>query len=227
MRIPTLVVLSMAVLLSGCFATRERSQSGTKFLTNAIMSKFQRKKATPNGSNPLAHLTRAQLVNIKGKLILAHLEKSNAYAILVKAAESRGVTTFFSADQKSLALRGGLIQETRGMAGDLMQSDLRGLQRAIAHPAAGAEFVHSYSWLDGEDHLVGKTYTCKLADLGPKTIEIVQRRYATNHLRESCKGKGEEFQNDYWISRDGRTIWKSRQWLGPALGYVTLQQLSS
>ena len=40
---------------------------------------------------------------------------------------------------------------------------------------------------------------------------------------ENCEGHGTSFQNSYMVQ--GGQIAVSRQWIGPALGYVTIQTL--
>ena len=42
-------------------------------------------------------------------------------------------------------------------------------------------------------------------------------------MLESCAGHGVAFQNNYLVQ--GGRITVSRQWIGPALGYVTIQEL--
>ena len=67
--------------------------------------------------------------------------------------------------------------------------------------------------------------SCELVDLGPETIEIVERRHATRHLQQRCAGGGGRVVNEYWTDPRAGILWQSRQWAGPHLGYIRLRRL--
>ena len=71
---------------------------------------------------------------------------------------------------------------------------------------------------------------CEISDLGSETIVIVERAHRVEHLRETCvlgaDGAGGVIANDYWIDSTGPTVWQSRQWAGPYVGYLTTRQLT-
>ena len=54
---------------------------------------------------------------------------------------------------------------------------------------------------------------------------IVERSFATRRVTETCQGRGRSFENIYWVGTSDGFVWRSRQWIGPALGSITLTRL--
>ncbi len=229
MRKAALAGLVLTVFLAACSANREKSESQLGFMSKIVKAQakklFRKKAKTGPAQNPLAGLKRADLATLKDTLVMAHLETTNAYAVLYLVGSNRGFLTLFSADKKAITLKDGVLVDTRGLAGDLMQSDSSGLRKALGRGRDSRPFSHDYAWLNGEDHLVPASFSCVLQDIGPEKIEILERSYATRHLRERCKNDTLSFQNDFWASPSDGTIWKSRQWVSDKIGYISLQLL--
>ena len=55
-------------------------------------------------------------------------------------------------------------------------------------------------------------------------IEIVERQHDTTRVEETCFGPQGSIANTFWIGADG-TIWKSKQWISPGLGYMETELL--
>jgi hypothetical protein len=59
--------------------------------------------------------------------------------------------------------------------------------------------------------------------VGFEDVVLVERRYATRRVQESCSGDDGRFVNDHWLQ--GGTLRQSRQWAGRDLGYITIGRL--
>jgi len=212
------LALAGVLILAACSSTGEKPETELSFLTTVVKSKLAARKQAGLPVNPLKQLTRAQLAKVKPRLMMAHLEKTGAWAALSLTARNRGYETYFAVDRKSVTLKDGILTETRGLAGDLMEADISGAAAALR--GGSRTYSRSYAWLNGEDHLQRQSFECKVTSIGTERVEIVQRSYSTLHLREVCAGKDGQFANDYWLS--GREVVKSRQWGGKDIGYVGL-----
>ena len=211
------LALAGAIALSACSSTGEKPETELSFLTTAIKSALATlKRRGHKSASPLKLLTRAQLANIKTRLMMAHVEKTGSWAALSLTARNRAYETYFSVDRKSVTLEYGILAETRGLAGDLMESDISGVVKALR--GGPLSYSRSYAWLNGEDHLQKARFGCTMKIVGTEQIEIVQRSFKTRHLHEQCLGKSGQFANDYWLA--GRETVKSRQWAGKDIGYV-------
>ena len=125
----------------------------------------------------------------------------------------------------SLTLRDGVLVETRGLGNDMISAEGGPALAAVRSRAAGQGSKRQvYSALDNKS--VAMNFVCAVDDLGPETIVIVERRHATRHLRETCELQGGTVVNDYWVDSRGPTVWQSRQWGGPNIGYVQFRQLT-
>jgi len=211
------LALAGALTLAACSSTGEKPESDLVFLATVIKAKLTAaKQAAGQPANPLKRLTRAQLAKIKTRVMMAHLEKTGAWAALSLTARNHGYETYFAIDRKSVTLKDGILTETRGLAGDLMEADVSGVTAALKGGAR--TYTRSYAWLNGEDHLRRENFECKVTSIGAERVEIVQRSYSTRHLREVCSGDSGQFASDYWLA--GREVVKSRQWGGKDIGYV-------
>lgn len=183
---------------------------------------------------PQPVLTRAVLNTIEGEFIEATIEKTGSRAYLYISAERRGrqagdeggrLLVWRTENDVSLTTRDGVLVATRGLGNDMISSDSRAIRASLAGraPGQGAR-PQIYSALDNKP--VEMDLVCEIADLGRETIVIVERRHVTDRFRETCTLEGGTVVNDYWIDSRGSTVWRSRQWAGPWIGYVEIRQVT-
>ena len=112
--------------------------------------------------------------------------------------------------EEALILRNGMLVGTRGLGHDLSVAEpgTEGLIRAGA--SGSGTRVMRYFAGDGVERPL--QFACTVG-AGPRPGVTV----------ESCEGHGTSFQNSYMVG--GGQIAVSRQWIGPDLGYVTIQVL--
>lgn len=173
--------------------------------------------------------TRRQLDNIDQPVIEVRLERSAAFDFLYAEAERRDsgpgeIQVWRGSDAVTLATRNGVLIATRGLRGDILSSEVQ-VSGDTPGPSGGGARVQMIRGLDNKEQRL--VLTCEVTDLGPEPVTIVERTHPTRHLRERCEGGGGEIVNDYWVESGRRTVWQSRQWAGPHIGYMRLRRLTN
>lgn len=210
-----LAALAVAGLgLAGCSSSKITEAQNKQYLQIA-MGMFHHKAA------PLPHLTRAQITAMKQPLYRADLPKRKARAYLLLIGQNDGVNTWTTTDGIMISLRDGVVVRTLGLGQDLMSARMP--TAAELRRGKGA-VTATYYYLTGDDQSFGVPVKCELSRLGREKIEIASLTYRTEHVRETCAGDSERFTNEYWIEPNGH-IRKSKQWIGPDVGYLELQDL--
>jgi hypothetical protein len=167
--------------------------------------------------------TRASLDAAPAPLVAMLVESAQSRALLGKIAENRGVATFSTADAVTISLRDGVLVQTRSLGADLMSSAVPSAAQ-LARAGGSHTRVHDYLGLD--DRIVRQPFNCTMAEAGTEVLTIAELTFPARILAETCTGAaGEGFENRWWIDRRGR-IMQSRQWVGPGVGFVRLQDLA-
>lgn len=154
------------------------------------------------------------------------------------------ITTWSAADGSALSFRNGVLIASRGLAGTLISAAVP-VQNGRAGPAHGGQ--RRYYLRSGDNQQRGVTLACRLRDLGSRTVEIYDRVFHTRHMQEDCEtqkparnpprnppqnpaqdeaGHRPHIVNDYWVDLQRQTVWKSRQWAGPEIGYLRIRNLA-
>lgn len=145
-----------------------------------------------------------------GPLILVGFEKLGRTQVMAMTGQNGAMRTYMTPSEEALILRNGLLVGTRGLGHDLSVAETR-TESAIRAGASGSgQRVMRYFSGDGLERAL--VFDCTTGG-GPNPGVIV----------ESCQGHGATFQNSYMPQ--GGQIPVSRQWVGPNLGYVTIQVL--
>ncbi|OWU68415.1 hypothetical protein ATO3_24115 [Marinibacterium profundimaris] len=225
-------LLAALALLAACSNRGDETSATLKTL--AALQAAATRAVSPDEAAAQPPLTRAVLNTIDGEFIQAEIEKTGSRAFMYISAERNGqaagseggrLLVWRTENDVSLTLRDGVLIETRGLGGDLVSAEGGPALAAVRSRSAGQGAKRQvYSALDNKP--VVMNFVCAVDDLGPETIVIVERRHATRHLRETCELKGGTVVNDYWVDSRGPTVWRSRQWAGPNIGYVTFRQLT-
>lgn len=205
--------LAMLAMLAACGnAGSEGSVRG--MLTTAIKESAAKaagkERAAQPAPDPSAMAAAALRVN-PGPLILVGLERMKTTQVMAMTGENAGMCTYMTKNEQALILRGGMLAGTRGLGHDLSVAEMSGSAALIRAGRSGqAQRVMRYWTGDGLERPL--TLDCTIGG-GAKPGVIV----------ESCRAGVLEFQNNYMVQ--GGRITVSRQWIGPDLGYVTIQEL--
>lgn len=167
-------------------------------------------------------ITRTQLDTVQQPLIFVELDTLGTAASLVQGGRNGDVVTWLTADRVGLSYRDGLIVATRGLGQDLISADVSGTARALAG-GAGRYHTRLHSYLDGTHQTRYRTFRCLITDRRPETIEIFDRSHATTRVEETCYSTDLQVVNRYWTG--GGVMWKSQQWVSPAIGYLLTERL--
>lgn len=182
------------------------------------------RRAPPPQAPPL---TRALLAGFDQPLVrITNLSAGTSATLIPVTDRGRGasrVVTWRGVSPVTFTTRGGLLAATRGTGPDLMSSDLRGLARALA--SGGGRYSRSHVVLLGNTEGQTLAFDCTLRAVGAETVTIVERSFATTRFVEDCAGPAGTFRNDYWRAAGSGILWQSRQWAGPQLGHLLLEQV--
>ena len=185
--------------------------------------------ARPRGKAPeRPALRRTDLDPLEGSFMEVTLEREERLAYLFvndqRQDDSPGrIMIWRSEDNVTMTTRNGMLIATRGLGGDILSSTVQ-VQGNLPGPATGGEHTQVIRALDNGK--VRLTMACDLTDLGPETIEIVERKHATRHLQQRCSGTDGSIINDYWVDYGNGLVMQSRQWAGPQIGYMRFRRLT-
>ena len=162
------------------------------------------------------------------------LERRDQRAYLYVEAQRRDaypgqITVWRTGDDVALMMRSGVLFASRGLGGDILSGRVQ-VADGVPGPSRGGE--KSYDIRAEDNKALHLTLACEVADLGPKTIQIIGRDHPTRHLRETCEGgrtaggSNGVVVNDYWVDRRAGLVWQSRQWAGPEIGYLRIRRVN-
>lgn len=145
-----------------------------------------------------------------GPLIMVGLENMGTTQIMALTGENGAMRTYMTANQQAVILRGGMLVGTRGLGNDMSVTEPQ-TETLIRNGQSGSgQRILRYYTGDGLETPL--RFDCTTGP-GPNPGIMV----------ENCTGHGVTFQNNYQVQ--GGQITVSRQWGGPALGYLTIQTL--
>lgn len=169
-------------------------------------------------------VTRAQLDQVDTPLLAARLTGPGTLATMVPVGRNGPVVTWRSADEVSISLNQGVLVATRGLGQDLMAADVSDVLGILKSASTQDRYTRVHSYLDGEYQAQLFGLSCQVNSTTAERLEIIEHTYQTTRIEESCFSDGMRFSNTYWVGRKG-TVWKTRQWVSPALGYMETELL--
>lgn len=214
MKKPVFAMAAALTLLAAC--GNDPESFAVARATQAIVTA----KVAPEDAEPLT-LTRASLANVVSPVQLVSIDKRNQKALVAEVAQNNGVTTWSSVDKVTVSLRDGVVVATRGLGDDLMAATG---QRPNARSSADENYTRTYTLLNGLDQASYVKVVCSVRINERQVVDIVEIRYSVRELVETCKGTDVSFDNSYWIEDSGH-IRKSRQWISPEVGSITIEDL--
>jgi hypothetical protein len=211
----TLTALLALTALTAC--GNEGSTGGDPFTIaaqtaiTAVAARRDAAEAAPQTAPKSAGERAAEALRVNpGPLITAGFESLGKTQIMAMTAQNGAMRTYMTPSEEALILRNGMLIGTRGLGNDLSVAE-PGTEPLIRAGRAGqaTRIMRIYSG-DGLERPL--TFDCAVG-AGPNPGVMV----------EDCKGHGTSFQNSFMVQ--GGQIPVSRQWMGPGLGYVTIQTL--
>jgi hypothetical protein len=165
-------------------------------------------------------LTRADIRATGAPLQMIEVETTGVTAYLGVQGVRGDVVTWATSSRENIALKGGVLIQTRGLGADLMSAAVPDLGQLLSGAAVERRYFH----LNGTEATVETAVTCTPRVVGRETVEIVGLAYETARIDEDCANETLSFTNSFWIEGSGN-LRKSRQWAGPVLGPLLIADL--
>jgi len=206
------LALALPLLAAGCSGGSVQGEAGRGpgiggALARAVIAQRQAPAEPQAAPDPQTMAAEALAIN-PGPLILVGLEQLGTTQVLAMTGENRGMRTYMTKNEESFIMRGFMLTGTRGLGNDLSVAEAEQSAALIVAGRSGtAQRVMRYYSGDGLERPL--QFTCQIGP-GPNAGVRV----------ESCEGHGLRFENSYLPSAG-----VSRQWIGPGLGYATIQVL--
>lgn len=226
LRLLILIPLSLPVL-TGCVTGPESASLEVE--VGSIVREELRRRFGPSKAPKPPALTRALLDTIKVPHIEVVIEEVELRDYLTLQLQRQDdlpgqIEVWRTVDNITFSFRDGMLIATRGLRGTLLSAEVPADGQGDMGPARGG--ARRYEVRAGDSASAVIHLACEIEDLGEEPLEIVGLTYATRHLREHCVGrKGGEITNDYWVDTHSGRLWQSRQWAGPATGYIRMRQV--
>ncbi|WP_299727793.1 YjbF family lipoprotein [uncultured Tateyamaria sp.] len=176
-------------------------------------------------------LTPELIAGLTSPALEVTLERSGTRAILSPYSDrpdhGQGIVRVWrSSDDSQIVLRDGVLISTRGLGNDLGSTQAQNMLAAI-RARAPKPFRHELYVVTGVNGTQRIDLACEMRMVGVEQIEIAKQLIDTARLRANCRHGAELITYDFWVDPGGTTIWQSRQWAGPSLGYIHTRLLKS
>ena len=210
------LALCAGLILSACSGGTETASSQSSTLSEVVSVASNQRKAKRNPP-VLPTLTRPLLEVVAAK------REQTAY-LIPEAYRDGNVTVWRTGGNSQLVLRDGVLIGTKGLGNDLASADASPALAAVRSrgSSSGQRVMYIRNDVNGVDRM---SLSCEVRNMGAETLEIVERSFPTVHLREDCSNETGQITNHYWVDRRDSTVWKSRQWGGPKVGYLDMRLL--
>lgn len=215
--------MTVKSLIGAVLATAMLTACGTEereFEFGEIRAAILREKPTPPTAAETADLVGKALAASNQPLMLATFEDLETSVLLVPLEQNGSVVTWSSQDIRTMSFRGDVLTASRGFLNDLMSAETRSVAAALR--GNGGTVNRSWETLDSANNVVITQRSCRIVKGDPMAVPQVTGGTSTaDRFDEVCEG-APAIRNVYLVDRTGRIL-QSRQWLGPAGGYLTLQ----
>lgn len=177
---------------------------------------------------PAAPLTAEQmaaraLAANPAPLILAGLETAGTAQVMAMVGQNGNMRTYMTPNQQALIIRSGILTGTKGLGHDLSVAETEGTAALIRGRRSG-QAQRTMRYLGGDWTERPLPLDCTVVIGGGKSFTFAGTSWNATQVTETCKGGGVKIQNSYLVTASGQ-IPVSRQWIGPDLGYVTIQTI--
>ncbi len=131
--------------------------------------------------------------------------------------------TWLGADGATITLEKGVLKASRGMGDDVMGGEL--FIPPWAKIRKSAEYNRRISFLNGNNQIRSKTFTCKMTKIDDGlNINVWDVIFEATLFEEHCNGNQGTIKNKYYIDRSN-IVRRSNQYHSDTVGYVTIERL--
>ncbi len=226
------LILICGLILAGCSGGNIKgdNDSALKQASDAVLGSVKSRIPGQKVEPKRTVVTRQLLDETPGEVMQAVPERTGLQDFLFLDAVRNDsypgtIEVWRSTGRSHLVLRDGVLIGTKGLGGDLRSADARSTMAGFDGHGGGGEKLMVLDRLDGTALTI--RFACDMTQLGRETIQIVDQRVSTYHMREDCVADDITVNNEYWVETSGGRMRKSRQWVGPVFGYVEFIRLKN
>ncbi|MEQ6202802.1 YjbF family lipoprotein [Sulfitobacter sp. HNIBRBA2951] len=221
----------VAGLLAACSSDTNRETALPKLAFDAFKDIAATRRAGPRET---ITLPASELAKVEVALLQVNPEVRGGSDFLQRVATRNDsalgrVEIWESSDRAQVFLRNGVVVGTRGIGGDIIAAGAKSTVHAVRNRVQSSG-IRSFVVSDGDNTTTDYQFRCEVANLGSENIIVANQRLATDHLQERCVGGSsgrDELRNDFWVQRSTGQVRKSRQWMGPRVGYFEIKLLKN
>ncbi|SPH24537.1 hypothetical protein DEA8626_03589 [Defluviimonas aquaemixtae] len=213
--------IAVGVVACGTDTSKTEGSQIAVGIAKELASRVAPGKKKAAGTPDPEKLAASAKSSFSGPIIVAQMEKTGLLTALGEIGRNAGVRTFVTPSEQAIMLRQGLLVGTRGLGNDLMSTEL-GSAAALVGGRTGGQTQRVWRYLDGEGIERPLPMNCTITRGPAKSFTFAGNAHSTVQMDENCSGQGLSISNSYWVTGNG-TIALSHQWIGPALGHVTIQ----
>lgn len=223
-------VLRACMLLATIFALGCSGQSERPYVQpedrRGLVDRLRGSQSEPEA---LPERTPQFIAGLKTPTLEVTLEQSGQVALLSPFSDRQDATPgevriWRAADESQIVLRDGVLISTRGLGPDI-ESTFSRTMVAMLSAQGSLQGLHRLYLVTGENGTEAVDLTCRTEKIDDDVIEIGARTHVTRRLRADCASDFGKKVYEFWVAPDGQTVWQSRQWAGPGLGYMRLRLL--
>lgn len=215
--------LVLLAVLAACGNEKREPNPIATTLGAAATSTFAKMKSRKSGAAPTAKapITRADIEKAGVPVLRAAVPSRGTDSFLTVLDRKDDVVIWKTAEGTTLALRNGVLTQTRGLGPDLMSSNVPSVGQLLQ---AGGTYQRQYFFLGSDDQSTRRTYDCTVTKVGAEVIEIFEKSHSVTRVTEDCvRPQGTRIQNEFWI--EGQTVRKSKQWASALIGHVEMERV--
>lgn len=213
-----ILAITVFCVLQGC---SQGSTSEDKVLTNAALELM--------GRGPVDDLLTPQQLNAWANgapALLVGREKLENSSPFVQMSSRRGFNTFVTGSGVAVVYKSGLLVATKGFGGDLFATDIEETGEYLASRKWG-HVTRRYDVLGPNESVSQTVFECQIENRGGRVVDYGVGGVATILMAETCSDGIVSFENLYWIEAGQVAPVQSRQWAGPANGYMINKPLAA
>ena len=222
-----LLAFALVALIAACSGGTETATSQSQVLKEAYKAGNFGKRRKPPAPAPV--ITRAVLNTITISSLETTVENNGLTAFMIptaartNAGAGKVVVWKTGSGTENIILRNGVLVGTKGIGNDLGSADARSTVRGLK--SRGTTTGEKTLYIRRDDNALEQIrLQCEMTNVGRESVTIVERSFATTHMREVCSNATGRITNHFWVDNSG-AVRKSRQWGGPNLGYLSFRLL--
>lgn len=216
----------IVAMLVGCSSEKSERSSLPVVFAGAFSQVVNSKG---RGITPKRVVSQDDFAKITVPILQVNPEVRGGSDFLQKVAtrfdSAQGVVVIWeSSDKAQIFLRDGVVVGSRGVGGDIIAADAGSTLSALKRQGEGSG-LRNFIVSDGDVTTTDYAFRCDVVNLGEEVISVSIQSFRTSHMQETCLEDGADLRvvrNDYWVEKSSGFIRKSRQWMGPRIGYFEI-----